>query len=195
MKTRRPFILQRKPVFIGCEGESEQGYAGFLQDLIHEAELNVHLNIELLKAGDPLARIELAIRKLDQLRKTRGTFNDRFVFLDTDQLALSADRAHRARELAIANNIKVVWQDPCFEAVLLRHFVGKTTHRPPTNQAVEDAIRREWPEYQKPMSRAELAKKIDREAIARAAEVEDDLMALLQCIGLMPPKAQQADGA
>lgn len=195
MKARHPFIPQRKPIFIGCEGESEQGYAGFLQDLIHEAELHVHLNIEVLKAGDPLARIELAIRKLAQLRKTRGTFNDKFVFLDTDQLALSADRAHRARELAAANNIRIVWQDPCFEAVLLRHFAEKTAQRPPTNQAVENAIRHEWPGYQKPMSRAELAKKIDRDSVARAASVEDDLMALLQCIGLMPTDEQQAAGA
>jgi len=188
MKTRRPFIPQRKPIFIGCEGESEQGYAGFLQDLIFGADLHVHLNIELLKAGDPLARIELAIRKLAQLRKTRGTFVDKFVLLDTDQLALSADRAHRAREIASANHIKIIWQEPCFEAVLLRHFAGKTTHRPPTNQATQNAIRQEWPQYQKPMSRAELARKIDREAVTRAASVENDLMALLRCIGLMPPE-------
>lgn len=185
MKKRRSFIPQRKPIFIGCEGESEQGYAGFLQDLIFEADLHVHLNIELLRAGDPLARIELAIRRLAQLRKTRGTFADKFVLLDTDQLALSADRAHQARELATEHDIKIVWQEPCFEAMLLRHFTGKTTHRPPTNQATQNAIRQEWPQYQKPMSRAELAKRIDLEAVTRAAGVEDHLMPLLRCIGLM----------
>lgn len=185
---RRPIIPQRKPIFIGCEGESEQGYAGFLQDLIQEAELHVHLNIDVLRAGDPLARIELAIRKLARLRNTRGTFADRFVFLDTDQLVLSADRANRARQLAAANGIRVIWQEPCFEAVLLRHFTGRTAHRPLTNQATQNAILQEWPQYQKPMSRAELARKIDREAVTRAAGVEDDLMALLCCIGLMPPE-------
>ncbi len=185
---RRPFIPQRKPIFIGCEGESEQGYAGFVQDLIHEAGLHVHRNIEVLRAGDPLARIELAIRKLAQLHKTRGAFTDGFVFLDTDQLALSADRAIRVRQLADQNNIRVVWQEPCFEAVLLRHFVGRATHRPPTNQATQVAIRQEWPQYEKPMSRVELARAIDRDAVARAAGVEDDLMNLLRCIGLMPPE-------
>ena len=186
MKRRRPYIPQRRPIFIGCEGESEQGYAGFLQDLIHEANLHVHLSIELLKAGDPLARIELAIRKLENLRKTRGTFSDKFVLLDTDQLTLSADRAHRARELAEANNIRIVWQEPCFEAVLLRHFDGRSTHRPPTNQATQAAIRQAWPLYQKPMSRAALTSKLDLHAVTRAAGVEDDLMGLLQCIGLVP---------
>lgn len=191
MRTRRPFIPQRKPIFIGCEGESEQGYAGYLQDLIHEAGLHVHLNIEVLKAGDPLARLELAVRKLAQLRKTRGNFTDRFVFLDTDQLALSVDRANRARQLAAENDITVIWQEPCFEAVLLRHFVGRTTHRPPTNQLARNALLQEWPQYQKPMSRADLARSLDINAVTRAAGAEADLTALLRCIGLMPPE----DGA
>lgn len=188
MKTRRPFIPQRKPIFIGCEGESEQGYTGFLQDLIHEADLHVHLNIVLLKAGDPLARVELAIQRLAQLRKTRVNFADRFLLLDTDQLAISVDRANRARQLAAANDIRIVWQEPCFEAVLLRHFAGRTTHRPPTSQLANNAVRQEWPQYQKPMNRAELARRIDREAVTRAASVESDLMALLRCIGLIPPE-------
>ena len=175
MKTRRPFIPQRKPIFVGCEGESEQGYTGFLQDLIHEAELHVHLNIVLLKAGDPLARVELAIQRLNQLRKTRVNYADRFLLLDTDQLATSVDRANRARQLAAANDIRIIWQEPCFEAVLLR-------------QLAHNAVRQEWPQYQKPMNRAELARRIDREAVTRAAGVENDLMALLRCIGLIPPE-------
>ena len=187
MKTRRPFIPQRKPIFIGCEGESEQSYSGYLQDLIHEAALHVHLTVEVLKAGDPLSRIELAVSKLTQLRKTRGYFPDRFVFLDTDQLALSADRANRARQLAAAHDIRIIWQEPCFEAVLLRHFEGRALHRPPTNQAAQNGIVQLWPEYKKPMSRADLARKIDRQAVMRAAEAEEDLMALIRCIGLLPP--------
>jgi hypothetical protein len=191
MSRHRPTIPQRKPIFIGCEGESEQGYAGFLQDLIHDADLHVHLNIEVLRAGDPLARIELAIKKLEHARRKRVNFTDRFVFLDTDQLALSADKAHRARQIATANDIRVIWQAPCFEALLLRHFVGRTSHRPLTNQAAESALRKEWPQYQKPMSRAELAHKIDREAVCRAAGVEGDLMTLLRCVGLMPPEGSR----
>jgi RloB-like protein len=188
MRTRRPFIPQRKPIFIGCEGESEQGYAGFLQDLIHEADLHVHLNIELLRAGDPLSRIELAVRKLAQLQRSRGSFPDRFVLLDTDQLALSHDRAQRALHLAAEHGIKVVWQEPCFEAMLLRHFAGKTADRPPDNQTTQAAILHEWPQYRKATSRADLARKIDLDAVIRAAGVEGDLMALLRCIGLIKPE-------
>ena len=188
MSRRQPTIPQRRPIFIGCEGESEQGYAAFLQDLVHEADLHIHLSIEVLRAGDPLSRIELAIKKLENARRKRVNFNDRFVFLDTDQLALSADRAHRARALAAANDIRVIWQEPCFEALLLRHFEGRSGHRPLTNQTSEAALRQEWPQYQKPMSRAELARMIDHDAVVRAAGVEDDLLTLLRCIGLVPPE-------
>lgn len=185
MSRGRPHIQQRKPIFIGCEGESEQGYAGFLQDLIRDAELHVHLNIEVLSGGDPQSRIEQAVKRLKRQRQTRTNFNDKFVFLDTDQLALNADRAHRARQIAEANGITIIWQEPCFEGILLRHFAGRSTHRPPTSQAIKAAIRQEWLEYEKPMSRAELAKKIDREAVIRAAKVEEELMQLLRCIGLV----------
>lgn len=89
---------------------------------------------------------------------------------------------------AEANGIRIVWQEPCFEAVPLRHFAGHTAHSLPTNQATQDAIFHQRPRYRKPMSRAELAKKIDREAVTRAARFEDDLMALLRCIGLTPPE-------
>lgn len=186
MRTRRPIIPQRKPIFIGCEGESEQGYAGRLQDLVAQQGLHVHLNIEVLRAGDPLARLELAARKLAHLRRTRGTFADKFVLLDTDQLALSPTRALQARAFAAANDIRIVWQEPCFEAMLLRHLPGRTERRPPNNQATQTALLQDWPGYRKPMSRSELASRLDLDSVVRAAGVEDDLSVLLRCIGLIP---------
>lgn len=185
MKTRRPLIPQRKPIFVGCEGESEQAYAGLLQDLASDQGLHVHLNIEVLKAGDPLARIELAIRKLANLKRTRGVYSNRFVLLDTDQLSLSPTRARQAISLAADNDIKIVWQDPCFEAVLLRHFQGRAASRPPNNQATRTAILQAWPGYKKPMTRRELADKLDLEAVVRAGGVESDLSELLRCVGLI----------
>jgi len=185
MRTRRRLIPQRKPVFIGCEGESEQAYAGRLQDLVAQQDLHVHLHIELLRAGDPLARLELAVRKLAHLRRTRGTFPDRFVLLDTDQLALSPTRAQQAVAFAADNAIKIVWQEPCFEALLLRHLPGHAARRPPNNRATQIALLQDWPDYRKPMSRAELASRLDLDSVLRAAAVEKDLSLLLKCIGLV----------
>jgi hypothetical protein len=146
MRTRRAYIPQRRPIFVGCEGESEQGYAGFLQDLVREADLSVHLMIEVLGpgAGDPLSRVEMAVRKLTHLRRTRAAPVERFVLLDTDQAEMDRDRAERARQLAIQEGIQIVWQEPCFEGILLRHFPNRATNRPPDNLTAQRAIEREW---------------------------------------------------
>lgn len=139
----------------------------------------------MLHGGDPLARVEIAIDRLQRSRKRGDAFLHRFLLLDTDQLEADRGRARRARELAEQNQITVIWQEPCFEAFLLRHLPDRTSHRPPTSADANNRLRREWPEYQKPMTRAELARRIDLEAVARAAEVEEKLRDLLRCLGLL----------
>jgi hypothetical protein len=186
--TRRPsYIPLRRPVYIGCEGASEVSYAGLLQDLLRDADLPVHLVVEELGpgAGDPLARIEMAVRRLAHLRKTRTVPAERFALLDSDQAIRDPLRADRARRVAADNDITIVWQHTCFEAVLLRHLQGCATRQPPDSPEAGRALLREWPEYQKPMTRAALARRLDLAAVLRAAAVERELEILLRCLGLM----------
>jgi len=187
MTTRRPFIPPRRPVFIGCEGESEVGYVGLLQDLLHAQEIAVHLIVENLGIGasEPQTRVELAVRKLEQLRRTRTAPKDRFVLLDHDQADVNPQRTEVARRLAHDNGIQIVWQRPCYEAVLLRHLPQCAARRPPTSLEADRALKREWNEYQKPMSRFELTRMIDRDGVLRAAAVEHELSLLLTCIALV----------
>ncbi len=185
-RRRSPSIPQRRPVFIGCEGESESAYAGLLQDLLREEGLHVHLVVHDLGrgAGDPFARVQLAVQRLAQLRRTRIEPPARFILLDGDQAARDPDRAAGARRLAAENNISIIWQEPCFEAMLLRHLPDRSTRRPPDTSEAVRALEREWPGYRKPMSRDHLARQINRDAVRRAARVEPALLALLQCVGL-----------
>lgn len=187
MTRRPPFIPQKRPVYIGCEGASEASYAGLLQDMLREANQAVHLVIEELGpgAGDPLDRIEMAVRRLAHLRRTRTAPVERFVLLDADQAAREPQRAERARRVAADNQITIVWQAPCFEALLLRHLDGHTTRRPPDTPEAGRALIRAWPDYRKPMPRAGLARRIDRASVLRAASVEPELEALLRCLGLI----------
>ena len=187
MNPRRAFIPQRRAIFIGCEGASEVGYASLLQDLVIAAGLHVHLEISELApgAGDPLARVEMAVRRLNNLRRTRVAPAEGFVLLDSDQAERNPQRAAGAQHLAQDNDIHIVWQSPCFEAVLLRHMPDRAANRPLGALEAARALNREWPEYQKPMSRAALARKIDLDAILRAAQVEPKLAELLRCLGLM----------
>lgn len=186
-RRRPPYIELRRPIYVGCEGTSEVGYAGFLQDLLREANLPVHLHVDELGpgAGDPLSRIEMAVLRLKQLQKKRSAPQDRFVLLDFDQAERDPQRAERAYRLAADNRIAILWQRPCFEAVLLRHLEGKAGNRPPDTSGAIKALEREWAGYAKPMTRAALAKRIDLAAVLRAAAVEPDLNALLRCIGLL----------
>ncbi len=70
MRRRPPHIPVRRQIYIGCEGASEVGYAAILQDLANATALPVYLKIEELGpgAGDPLARIEMAVRRIDLQR-------------------------------------------------------------------------------------------------------------------------------
>jgi hypothetical protein len=177
----------KRQIYIGCEGASEAGYAALLQDFINEAELPFYLKIDDLGrgAGDPLARVEMAVAHITQQARRRTSPVARFILLDNDQVALDARRAERAQRMADQNNITLVWQDPCFEAVLLRHLPHRATHRPPDSRRAADALLREWPEYQKPMSRSLLARLIDMDAVTRAAAVEPGLAQLLRAVELI----------
>lgn len=186
-RRRPPFIPLRRPVYIGCEGASEVSYAGLLQDLLRDADFPVHLHIDELGpgTGDPQSRIEMAVLRLKLLQKKRSAPTERFALLDFDQAERDPQRAKRAQNLATDNDIAILWQRPCFEAVLLRHLAGKTGNRPPDTPRAIKALEKEWTGYKKPMTRADLAKRIDLEAVRRAASVEPDLTALLRCIGLV----------
>ncbi|WP_202859966.1 MULTISPECIES: hypothetical protein [Sinorhizobium] len=147
----------------------------------------MHLHIEELGpgAGDPLSRVTLAVHRLKQLQKTRGAPADRFALLDSDQADRDTERAAIARKLAADNNITIVWQRPCFEAVLLRHLAGRTANRPLDTLGSTRALEREWPGYRKPMSRADLARRLDLDGVLRAASVEAELRDLLRSVGLL----------
>lgn len=186
-RRRPPFIPLRRPVYIGCEGASEVSYAGFLQDLLRDAGVPVHLHIDELGpgTGDPLSRVEMAVLRLKLLQKKRSAPAERFALLDSDQAERDPERAKRAKKLAADNDIVLLWQEPCFEAMLLRHLEGKTGNRPPDTPGALKALEKEWAGYEKPMTRVNLAKRIDLAAVMRAAGVEPDLTALLRCIGLI----------
>ena len=62
MKNGRPVRPQGKPVFLGCEGRSEEVYGHLISDLVRDEALAVHLGLVALSpgAGDPLYRVTKA---------------------------------------------------------------------------------------------------------------------------------------
>lgn len=187
MRRRRPFIEPKRPIFLGCEGRSEVGYGSFLARLAEDADLRVHLEILELTpgAGDPLGRVERAGTRITHLRTRRGTFAHKFILLDGDQRDENPQRTAQAIALAARLGMELIWQEPCHEAMLLRHLPGRAANRPPTTPAACLALAGAWPEYAKPMTRIDLSKKLGLESVLRAAVVEPGLSSLLQAMGLL----------
>ncbi len=185
---RRPYIQPKKPVFLGCEGESEAAYGQFLTDHLQAASLPVHLQVEVLApgAGDPLSRVQRTLGFIARREKQRSRFWSKAILLDYDQAQAAPGRLTQARRLARDAGIALIWQNPCHEALLLRHMPGCSHRRPLDCNTAEQALVRIWPEYRKPMARGQLARRIDFAAVQRAATVEPKLRAFLRQIGLLP---------
>jgi hypothetical protein len=188
MNRRRATIPQRKPVFLGCEGQSEQAYGELLNDLLRQNDHHFYLDTVNLNpgAGDPVSRIRRAQQEIARISRTRSEFYLKLILMDSDQVANDVARQREAERLAEQFNIRVIWQEPCHEALLLRHLDGCSDRRPPTSAAAMEALRSEWPEYRKPMTRVGLARRIALDGVHRAATVERMLYDFLRDIRLLP---------
>lgn len=184
----RRAIPQRRRLFVGCEGESEQAYVALLARLAVDARLAVHLDAVLLQpgGGDPLAIVERAAQRAEEREGRRGEpYARRFVLLDDDKLGKAPQRDQRIAGVAAAAGLHLVWQKPCHEAVLLRHLEGCSQFQPPTTTVAGQQLVQRWANYEKAMPSARLAERLDHAAIVRVSAVEAELAAFLQDLGLI----------
>ena len=183
---RRAARPQRTRIFIGCEGESEQGYATLLQRAADAVGRFVHLDAVVLQpgGGDPCALVEEALKRVWQRERQHGDrYAYRFVLLDADKLGQQRQRDARAEALA-DGVLNLIWQQPCFEATLLRHLPECLQLRPPLTADALVQLRQRWPDYRKPMPAIRLATRIDQSAFERIRRVEPELARLLDVIGI-----------
>lgn len=180
-------IKQRRRVFVGCEGESERSYVALLQQMMG-LQPAYQLVGEVLNGGDHLANIESAHKALKRHQmQARGPFVEKFVLLDSDQRGKHAQRDAECERLARELGLSLIWQEPCHEALLLRHLDECTHRRPPTSDASQSQLRAEWPEYEKNFGRERLSTRIDIDALDRVRRVEPALDGLFVLIGLFRP--------
>ena len=182
--SRRGTIPPRHRVFCGCEGESERGYVAWLQRTLDVDAPRWHLDAVLLKpgAGDPWELIKLAGKKAQENEQRRGAYKSRWLFLDADRRDEAADRRTAVERHAYGAGLRLVWQEPNHEGLLLRHLPGCETLRPPAATAAS-VLRRHWPDYAKPMSANDLAARLDANSLRRAIRVEADLAVFLRDLG------------
>ena len=113
-------------------------------------------------------------------------YAERFILLDRDQVQGNRRMEEDVERLAAKHRIKLIWQEPCHEALLLRHLPGHAADRPPTSKLAQSALKAVWPEYEKPMSDESLLQRVDPAGLRRAAVVEPGLREFLNAIGLDP---------
>jgi hypothetical protein len=187
--SRKPrFIVpQRRRLFVGCEGESEQGYVALLSRIAESLRIPVHLDAVLLQpgGGDPLAIVQLAAQRADERAARHGLYEDRFVLLDDDKLEIAPDRDARIAPQAELAGLCLVWQHTCHEALLLRHLEGCTQRRPGSTALALTRLEQQWRSYKKGMPAVRLAERIDLAALVRVAAVEPALAGLLTSAGLI----------
>lgn len=190
MRPRRPLIVQRLPVFLGCEGESEQAYGQLLNNVLRDQGYHVHLEVVALTpgAGDPVVRVIRAEQEIRRRSERRTPFRLKAILMDSDQVLHDDIRRREAEVHARRLQIRIIWQEPCHEAVLLRHLPALTQRRPATSSEAIAALVRAWPEYRKPMTRQQLQARLGVDDIERAASVETGLAELLQAIRRLRPR-------
>lgn len=176
---------QRRRIFVGCEGDSEVGYAAFIALLAEEIDLAVHLDIRKCRGGDPLAIVETAVSELRMRRNRHGAYAARAIFLDADRREATPDRAARADRLIRDNGFHAIWSQPALEALLLKHVRGCQRLEPATTALAFRQLQDCWPGYRKGMAARELRAELDGDAVARAAAVVPALRAFLVSIGLL----------
>ncbi len=181
MKRDRQIVLRRRPVFLGCEGESEQAYSQVLGDIVRQHIPSIHLEVVLLGAGagSPLAKIRKATKKIAEYERKRSRLWRKAVLIDSDTAEQNPVQKADVESLASQYEIRIIWQSPCHEAFLLRHLPNCSQLRPPTSVLSNSTLVRNWPTYQKPMTRVEIARMIDIDRIKQALQVEDELRAFL----------------
>ncbi len=185
MRRRNATIPVRRRIFLGCEGESEQGYGALLARLAEEAGLHLALQPVLLRpgGGDPLDLVSLAVDLSRRAEIKRGAFAVKAVLLDRDKLGVSPARDQRLYPLAAAHGLQLIWQDPAHEAFLLRHLDGCSQLRPQTAPLALTELNRQWTDYRKPMSAVRLAGRVGMTEVRGACEVEQSLREFLEVCG------------
>ena len=176
---------QRRRFFVACEGDSEGGYAAFLQGLAHDLGLGIHLDIRPCQGGDPLAIVETAVSELKLRSRRRGAYAGQVIFLDADRRDDVPDRTSRADRLILEEGFTAVWSEPAFEALSLKHLDGCEELKPATSALALQQLQNHWQGFRKGMTARDLRARLDRAAVERAASVLPELRGFLTEIQLL----------
>ncbi|MGC8532727.1 MAG: RloB domain-containing protein [Acidiphilium sp.] len=179
-------IPQRKRIFVGGEGASECNYVKWLRDLCRDKKIPVTLDIhDLGRGGNSLNRIEMAARKIRHEEQNREQYKHKFLILDADKIE-NQHEEQACKDKATENGkLIIVWQRPCHEAFLLRHFTPRKNQLPATSAHAMTQLKKCWPAYQKNMPVRQIGQTLSLDGARRAAKNLSEFQEFLRIIGLL----------
>jgi hypothetical protein len=176
-------IKTRARFFLAVEGESEQSFVKWLQELSEE-HLHIHLDGVPLGGGGFKSMLQKAVRLHRRRCQNAGAYQDRFLIVDRDRAVQGDWSIENLRREAAKHHIAVCVQSPNHEGLLLRMMAGME-HEIPDAASAETRLKSRWPDYQKPVNAHALARRFSLGDLLRVASVDSDLASLLKKIGLM----------
>jgi hypothetical protein len=174
-------IRTRARYFVAVEGQSEQSFVKWLQEL-SQKELHIHLDAVPLGGGGFKSMLQKAVR-LHKRRCRTGAYRDRFLVADGDRAEQGDWSIEELRRQAAKLKIIVCVQYPNHEGLRLRMMPGMEREIPDAASA-ETKLKSHWPNYQKPANAHALGRQFSLDDLLRVANVDSDLGTLLQKIGL-----------
>lgn len=177
-------VPQRKRIFIGCEGSSEQSYVKLLKILSDLQERHLHFESFNAQGGDPLAIIEKSIAAMKKKEALTGVFPHKAIFLDADCRGKNLERDQKAATLSARHGVVLLWQDCDFEAFVLRHLEGHEMTNVPVGHSLK-MLKRQWPDYRKPADAKWLSDRIAFEDVSRMAAANIEFGEFYSLIGLL----------
>ena len=175
-------IKRRARFFIAVEGESEQSFVRWLQNL-SQNELHIHLDCFPLGGGGFKSMLEKTVR-LQKRHSRAGPYKACFLIMDRDRAEQGDWSIERLRREAAKHKINICVQKPNHEGLLLRMMPGMEQESPDASSA-ENRLKSRWATYQKPVNAQTLARKFSLDDLLRVAQLDPDLRSLLKKIGLM----------
>ena len=165
------------------EGEGEQSFIKWLQQLADQSGLHVHLDCQPLGGGGYKTMLEKTVR--ERKRKGRQSAKCSILLVDSDRAERGDDgwSLLQLKQEASKQKLTICIQNSNQEGLLLRLMLGNERLQP-NIASVQKQLRTAWSGYQKPVNAQMLASKFSLDDLLRVARVDVELNILLSMVGL-----------
>lgn len=173
----------RTRIYLAVEGEGEQSFVKWLQELSEQQNLPVHLDCRLLRGGGYRSMLESAFYYLQHGNQRKAKTAILLVDGDRGQRKDDGWSLAQLKQEAKKKSFVVIVQNPNQEGWLLRLLLQEKNLQLDINN-IGRQLRRHWPNYKKSIDTYALSSKLSLNDLLRVAQLDSNLNDLLSIVGL-----------